>query len=97
MVLTFGVNKVKNLIYKIYWEQIALPINYTIFFIKFRIFKVHQRSNQSLIIPSSIRVDTKGEIERIETGRDNMQEFLEIVPDECIIDLTNRWYCNVKK
>ena len=94
MVLTFGVNKLKTLIYKIYWEQIALPINYLVYYIKFRIVKVHKRSNQSLIIPSSIRIDTKGEIERIERGRDNMQEFLENVPDECLIDLSNRWYCN---
>jgi hypothetical protein len=89
--------RIKDFLFKLYWEQVVLPINFTVFFIKFRIFKVHKRSNQSLIIPSSIRFDTKGEIERIEKGRDNMQEFLEIVPDECIIDLTNRWYCNAKK
>jgi len=89
--------RIKGFLFRVYWEQVALPINYIVFFIKFRIFKVHKRSNQSLIIPSSIRIDTKGEIERIETGRDNMQEFLEIVPDECLIDLSNRWYCNAKK
>jgi len=64
---------------------------------KFRLFKVHKRSNQSLIIPSSKRVDTKGEIEKIEKGRDNMIKFLEIVPDECLIELSEMNYCNVKK
>ncbi len=91
---TISVKSISNLLYQIYWEQIALPINHFVFYIKFRIFKVHKRSNQSLIIPSSIRIDTKGEIERIERGRDNMQEFLKKLPDECIIDLSNRWYCN---
>jgi len=81
-------------LYQIYWEQIALPINYLVYFFKFRIFKVHKRSKQSLIIPSSKRIDTNREIERMELGRDNMQEFLIKLPDECIVDLTNRWYCN---
>ena len=53
-----------------------------------------KRSNQSLIIPSIKRFDTKGEIERIERGRDNMTKYLKTMPDECIIDLSNRWYCN---
>jgi len=55
---------------------------------------IFKRSNQYLIIPSIKRFDTKGEIERIERGRDNMTKYLKTVPDECIIDLSNRWYCN---
>jgi len=55
---------------------------------------IFKRSNQSLIIPSIKRFDTKGEIERIERGRDNMTKYLKNIPDECIIDLSNRWYCN---
>ena len=56
-----------------------------------------KRSSQSLIIPSKKTIDTKGVIELIERGRDNMQEFVKIVPDECIVDLSHRWYCNGKK
>jgi hypothetical protein len=55
---------------------------------------IFKRSNQSLIISSIKRIDTKGEIERIERGRNNMAKYLKTVPDECIIDLSNRWYCN---
>jgi len=55
---------------------------------------IFKRSNQYLIIPSIKTFDTKGEIERIERGRENMIEYLKNMPDECIIDLSNRWYCN---
>ncbi len=55
---------------------------------------IFNRSNQSLIIPSIKRFDTKGEIDRIERGRENMIKYLKTMPDECIIDLSNRWYCN---
>jgi len=58
---------------------------------------IFKRSNQYLITPSIKRFDTKGEITRMEIGRDNMVEFLKIVPDECIIDLSNRWYCVSKR
>ncbi len=80
-------------LYQIYWEQFCLPINYLVYFFKFRIFKIHRRSNQSLISPSSKRIDTLGVIERNERGRDNMTKFLKSVPDECIPELTFRWYC----
>jgi hypothetical protein len=39
------------------------------------------------------RLDTQGEIEKMEKGRDNMQEFVDMVPDECLLDLSFRWYC----
>ncbi len=58
---------------------------------------IYKRSHQYLITPSIKRFDTKGEIMRIEKGRDNMIEFLKIVPDECLIDLSNRWYCIEQK
>ncbi len=61
------------------------------------IFNFFKRSNQSLIIPSIKRFDTKGEIDRIERGRDNMTEFLKIVPDECIIELSEKVYCVEEK
>jgi len=80
-------------LYQIYWEQFCLPINYLVYYFKFRIFKIHRRSNQSLITPSSKRIDTKGEIERIERGRDNMNEFVKMVPDECLIELSEKVYC----
>lgn len=52
-----------------------------------------KRSSQSLITPSIQRIDTKGEMQKIELGRDNMEEFVRMVPDECIVDLSHRWYC----
>ncbi len=86
--------KIKEIIFKIYWEQFCLPINWLVFHIKFTILKVQRRSNQSLISPRKKRIDTKKEMERLEIGRDNMEEFVRIVPDECLIDLSFRWYCN---
>jgi hypothetical protein len=58
---------------------------------------IFERSHQYLITPSIKRFDAKGEISRIEKGRDNMIEFIKIVPDECLIDLSNRWYCIEQK
>ncbi len=81
-------------LYQIYWEQFCLPINYLVFYFKFRILKVHKRSNQSLITPSSKRIDTLGEIEKLERGRDNMTKFVNMVPDECLIELSQKVYCN---
>lgn len=81
-------------LYQIYWEQFCLPINYLVYFFKFRIFKIHRRSNQSLITPCSKRIDTQGVIDRNEKGRDNMTEFVNMVPDECLIELSQKVYCN---
>jgi len=36
-------------------------------------------------------------MERIEKGRDNFEEFVKMVPDECLIDLSCKVYCNAKK
>ncbi len=94
--ITSGISiskRIKNFLYLIYWEQFCLPINFLIFHIKFTIFKVHRRSNQTLITHSSKRIDTLGVIEIIERGRDNMEEFVKMVPDECLLDLSFRWYC----
>lgn len=84
---------IKDFIFKIYWEQVCLPINYLVYFFKFRIFKMHRRSSQSLISQNVKRLDTQGEMEKMERGRDNMQEFVDMVPDECLLDLSFRWYC----
>ncbi len=88
-----SVKSISKILYQIYWDQIALPINYIIYYFKFNIFKVHKRSNQSLITHSSKTFDTLGVIERMEKGRDNMEEFVKMVPDECLLDLSFRWYC----
>jgi len=54
---------------------------------------MHRRSNQSLINQNTKRFDTQGEMEKMERARDNMQEFVDMVPDECIAELSFRWYC----
>lgn len=88
--------KILDILFKIYWEQIALPINYLVYYFKFTILKVHRRSKQSLINQNSTGIDVKKEMERMEKVRDDFEEFVNIVPDECLIDLSHRWYC-VKK
>ena len=85
---------IKDFIFKIYWEQVCLPINYLVYFFKFTIFKMYKRSNQSLINQNKKRLDAQEEMKKMEIGRDNMEEFARIVPDECLVDLSFRWYCN---
>ena len=89
--------RIKDFLYQLYWEQVALQINYTVFFFNLKVFKRHLRSKQSLIIRSSKRIDAKGEIEKMERGRNNMQEFVKIVPDECLIELSEKVYCVSKR
>lgn len=86
-------NKLKKLLFKIYWEQIALPINYLIYLFKFTILKRHKRSSQSLITPTKKTFDTNGQMQRLEQGRDDMEEFVKIVPDQCLIELSEKIYC----
>lgn len=83
--------------YKIYWEQFCLPINYLLFHLKFTVFKVHRRSKQSLIKPTRKPIDTNEQMAILEIGRDNMTEFVKKVPDECLIDLSERCYCGKRR
>ena len=92
-----SVRNISKILYKLFWKQIALPINHLIYFIKFPIFRVHKRSDQPLITSHSKRFDIQGEIERNEKARDNLMEFIKMVPDECIPELTFRWYCVAKR
>ena len=85
--------KTKDLLFQIYWEQFVLPINFIVFHIKFNLIHVHKRSTKILITSKPKRIDTKGEMERLEIGRDNMANYLNSIPDECIIDLSNKVYC----
>ena len=90
-------SKLKKLLFQIYWDMIALPINYFIYIIKFTILKKHKRSSQSLITPAKKTFDTYMQIQRMESGRDDMEEFVKMVPDECLIELSERCYCIGKK
>ncbi len=89
-------NRIKQLFLKIYWEQIVIPINYLIYIIKFSILKVNMRSKETLNSHSSNRLDTNEQMQIIKKGQDDMIEFLNTVPDECIVELSHRWYCNAK-
>ena len=84
----------KLLLFKLYSTQIAQPFDYTIYFIKFSILKVHKRSTKILITSKAKRVDTRGEMERLEITRDNMANYLNSIPDQCIIDLSDKVYCS---
>jgi len=88
---------ISKILYQFYWDQIAVPINYLVFFFNFWVFKRQKRSNETLITSHSKRIDTQGEIQKMERGRDNMIEFMKMVPDECIIELSEKVYCNAKK
>jgi len=85
------------ILYQIYWTQIAVPINYTIFFFRTLLpTRIKNRSIKSLnhqIVKSS----DEARINLIEEGRDNLLWFTENVPDECLIDLANKRYCHAEK
>lgn len=49
-------------------------------------------SNKSLIKPNSKGIDTIEVMMRNEMVRDNLTEFVKIIPDECIIELSDRWF-----
>lgn len=56
-------------------------------------FLIRMRSTESLITDKQ-RIDTISVMEMNELGRDNMEEFAKIVPDECLIELSDKVYCN---
>ncbi len=55
------------------------------------------RSYQALNHHSVKRLDTNEQMELTKRGQDNMTEFCRIVPDECLIDLSERIYCASKR
>lgn len=55
-------------------------------------FLFRKRSSESLITHRKERFDTKWEMRRMELGRDNMEEFVKMVPDECLIELSEKVY-----
>jgi len=79
------------------WRSITLVFYQLIYFIKFNVLKVDKRSNQPLITSGSKRFDIQGEIERNEKARDNLMEFVTMVPDECLPEMSFRWYCGNKR
>ena len=56
-----------------------------------------RRSHQALNPHSVKMMDTYERMELIKMGQDNMIEFCRIVPDECLIDLSEKIYCASKR
>jgi len=56
-------------------------------------FLIRMRSTESLITDKQ-RIDTISVMKMNELGRDNMEEFAKTVPDECLIELSDKVYCN---
>lgn len=88
--------KLRSFIEKFYFQQIVFLIDFLIFQVRFSLLKTHKRSNQTLNSHSFIRSDTNEQMEIIKRGQDNMIEFVKMVPDEALVDLSHRWYCNDK-
>lgn len=61
---------------------------------KFLTILLRKRSHQALNPHSVNRTDTNEQMRIIKEGQDNMTEFVRIVPDECLIDLSDKVYCN---
>ncbi len=70
-----------------------LDLNYILFFIRFLPQRIKNRSPQSLNRYHSKRIDTNERMENTKRGQENMIEFVKILPDECIIELSERWFC----
>lgn len=60
---------------------------------KFLTILLRKRSHQALNPHSVKRIDTNEQMRIIKEGQDNMIEFIRIVPDECLIDLSDKVYC----
>ena len=69
-----------------------LDLNYILFFIRFLPQRIKNRSPQSLNRYSK-RIDTNEQMQINKRGQDNMIEFVKMLPDECIIELSERWFC----
>lgn len=52
------------------------------------------RSHQGLNRHSVIRIDTYERMRINKKGQDDMIEFVKLVPDECLIELSEMWFCN---
>jgi len=54
---------------------------------------LRNRSHQSLNHHSVNRIDTNERMRITKIGQDNMVEFVRIVPDQCLIELSEMGYC----
>jgi hypothetical protein len=80
--------------YQIYWTQIAVPINFSVFFFRTLLpTRIKSRSIKSLN-HQIVKSKDEARIKMLEEGRDNLLWFNQNVPDECLIDLANKRYCN---
>ncbi len=61
---------------------------------KFLTILLRKRSHQALNPYSENRIDTNEQMRIIKQGQDNMSEFVRIVPDECLIELSESGYCH---
>lgn len=87
------IERIKKYLIQLYSDLVIHTIDLLVYHLKFTVFKVHRRSKQSLIRPSTKTIDTNEQMELLEIGRNNMTEFVKTVPDEVIVDLSHRWYC----
>ena len=85
--------KIKPILIKLFYSQIVYLIDLIFFHLKFSVFKIHKRSSQTLNSHRVKAVNTNEQMALMEIGRDNMTEFVRMVPDEVIVDLSHRWYC----
>jgi len=72
----------------LFWQRIKISINLLdlnllLFYLRTHIFRSHPHTNVST---------EKDRITLQEEGRDNLIEFIEMVPDECLIDLSEKIY-----
>jgi hypothetical protein len=86
--------RVTLILYQIYWTQVAVPINFSVFFFRTLLpTRIKNRSHKSLNHQIVISSD-EARIKMLEEGRNNLVWFNQNVPDECLIDLANKRYCN---
>lgn len=74
------------------WERIKIVLilldpNILFYFIRTKLSRSHRHTNVS-----TLSNDIKDRIKIQELARDNLQEFVDTVPDECLIDLSEKIY-----
>lgn len=74
------------------WERIKIALilldpNILFYFIRTKLFRSHSHT-----FITTVSKDTKDRMKIQELTRDNLQEFVDTVPDECLIDLSEKIY-----
>ena len=80
--------RIKSFLIQLYYEQFVFPIDQGVFYIKFRILKIHRRSQG---FKEQLRKDY--DMAGLEWYRIELMKSIAKIPDEFLPQLGDRVYC----